>query len=146
MAAPPYALDTNILVHGVRRSPLWGRVQARYRLLVAEPTPLVSVVSVGELRAVAPLREWGPARVDQMEFILSCFTAVPVGGVDLVGTYARFAAAAVRDGHAIGQNDLWIAATAAAAGATLLTTDRDFDWLSPDRLTVRWIDPADPAP
>lgn len=31
----------------------------------------------------------------------------------------------------MGKNDLWIAATARAAGATLITTDKDFDHLHP---------------
>lgn len=42
----------------------------------------------------------------------------------------------------MGKNDLWIAACASAAGATLLTTDKDFDHLSPHLLTVAYIDPA----
>lgn len=41
----------------------------------------------------------------------------------------------------MGKNDLWIAATAAAMGATLLTTDRDFDRLAPRFLSRIWIDP-----
>jgi tRNA(fMet)-specific endonuclease VapC len=39
------------------------------------------------------------------------------------------------------QNDLWIAATAAATGALLLTTDRDFDDLHPGSLRREWVDP-----
>jgi len=49
----------------------------------------------------------------------------------------------------MGKNDLWIAATAAVTGATLLTTDRDFDKLAPRFLAREWIDPEtspmDPA-
>ena len=42
----------------------------------------------------------------------------------------------------MGKNDLWIAATAMATGATLLTTDKDFDHLDPTFLTRDWIDPT----
>jgi predicted nucleic acid-binding protein len=36
---------------------------------------------------------------------------------------------------------LWIAATAHATGARLLTTDHDFDHLDPTFLARDWIDP-----
>jgi len=38
-------------------------------------------------------------------------------------------------------NDLWIAATAKVARATLLTTDKDFTHLSPNHCRVVLIDP-----
>ena len=41
----------------------------------------------------------------------------------------------------MGKNELWVAASARAAGATLLTTDRDFDHLIPERLSGVVIDP-----
>ena len=44
----------------------------------------------------------------------------------------------------MGKNDLWIAATASAATATLLTTDKDFNHLPSSLLTCQWIDPANP--
>jgi len=42
----------------------------------------------------------------------------------------------------MGKNDLWIAACARAAGATLLTADNDFTHLIPDHLDGEVIDPA----
>lgn len=41
----------------------------------------------------------------------------------------------------MGKNDLWIAAAAHAAGAMVLTTDKDFDHLFPDHLAGVFIDP-----
>jgi tRNA(fMet)-specific endonuclease VapC len=38
-------------------------------------------------------------------------------------------------------NDMWIAATAKVARATLLTTDKDFSHLSPNHCRVVLIDP-----
>lgn len=46
----------------------------------------------------------------------------------------------------MGKNDLWIAAAANVMGATLVTTDNDFDHLQPDFLTVDWIDPENFRP
>ncbi len=42
----------------------------------------------------------------------------------------------------MGKNDLWIAATANATGALLLTTDKDFDHLDGAFLNRVWIDPT----
>jgi len=44
----------------------------------------------------------------------------------------------------MGKNDLWIAATARTTGATLLTTDKDFDHFDPALLPQEWIDPTLP--
>ena len=45
-------------------------------------------------------------------------------------------------GRSLGKNDLWIAATAHATNACLLTTDRDFDDMDPLFITREWIDPS----
>ena len=48
---------------------------------------------------------------------------VPAGAAD---HYARLKLACKAAGAALDENDLWIAATAAALGATLVTRDKDF--------------------
>ncbi len=40
----------------------------------------------------------------------------------------------------MGKNDLWIAAVANVSQAALMTTDSDFDHLSPSHLTLDRID------
>lgn len=40
----------------------------------------------------------------------------------------------------MGKNDLWIAASAIVLKATLLTTDKDFDHLSPSFINIDLID------
>jgi predicted nucleic acid-binding protein len=42
----------------------------------------------------------------------------------------------------MGKNDLWIAAAAKVARATLLTTDDDFAHLAAEQVAVEVIDPA----
>ena len=59
--------------------------------------------------------------------------------------YTRIAAAcrAFPSGdHAMGNNDMWIAATALVSGQALITTDKDFDHLNGSLITVHWVDPA----
>jgi tRNA(fMet)-specific endonuclease VapC len=61
-----YLLDTNVLVHYVRSDAVWQRIQLKYSLLLADPQPLISVVSVGELRSLAHQFNWLAARRAQM--------------------------------------------------------------------------------
>ena len=58
--------------------------------------------------------------------------------------YAEMATFLRQSGRTVSDNDVWIAACAAAADATLLTTDRDFDPLVPRYLDRVWIDPRNP--
>jgi predicted nucleic acid-binding protein len=58
--------------------------------------------------------------------------------------YAEIDAFLTQSGRTVSDNDVWIAACAAAADATLLTTDRDFDPLDPRYMERVWIDPRNP--
>ena len=104
-------------------------------------TPIISRVSEGELRSFAIQRSWGPAKLDQLEFHLVHFNIQSIDNPKLVRAYATLDAYAVSVGVTMGKNDLWIAATAVVTGATLLTTDRDFDVFAPRFLHRVWVDP-----
>jgi tRNA(fMet)-specific endonuclease VapC len=141
VTAPLYLLDTNVLVHFVRASEVWGRVRDRYRPLTADPRPVVSVVTAGELRSLALQWKWGEKKLDQMEYALGFFDVLTIHEPRVIRTYAALDAFCEEVGQPLGKNDLWIAATAAVTGARLLTTDRDFDRLSPRFLARDWVDP-----
>lgn len=51
--SPRYLLDTNILVQAVCGGEVWDRLRDEYQLLLIDPTPLICVVTVGELRSLA---------------------------------------------------------------------------------------------
>lgn len=59
----------------------------------------------------------------------------------LVHAYAMIDAHNIAVGRSMGDNDVWIAATAYITKATLLTTDKDFDHLDPLFIRRDWIDP-----
>lgn len=141
MSAPLYLLDTSILVHYIRDSEVWRRVVAAHQPLTVTPTPLYCVVSEGELRSLARQWNWGARKRDQIEFCLSFFQPQTIAHPGVMQTYAAIDSDCVKSGHDLGDNDVWIAATAAALGATLLTCDRDFDRLAPQFLSRVWIDP-----
>ena len=135
-------LDSNILLNYVRRSPLAEEIEARYRLLTAKEVPLISIVTEGELRALALQLMWGEQKRRQSEALIDYFTIVPLPFADVVETYAEIDHYSKRNGAPMGKNDLWIAATAAVTGARLLTPDKDFDDLDGVYLSRDWLDPA----
>ncbi len=141
MTAPLYLLDTNVLVHFVRASAVWARVRDVYQPLTTDPRPIISVVTAGEVRSLALQWKWGQKKLDQMEFALGFFKAVTIHEPDVIRAYATIDAFCEENGQSLGKNDVWIAATAAVTGARLLTTDRDFDRLSPLFLERDWINP-----
>lgn len=134
-------LDTNIIVHFVRNSKLWSRIRNAYEPFTRERTPIYSVVSDGELRSLAMQRDWGHQKLDQIDFCKGFFNAHTIETRRLIRAYAAIDSFSESVGRSMGKNDVWIAATAAVTGATLLTTDRDFDHLGPRFLTVQWFDP-----
>lgn len=85
--------------------------------------------------------ELGASKLDRMEFALGFFKVQDILDDATLRMYATLDSYCEARGQPMGKNDLWIAATAAVTGATLLTTDRDFDRLSPQFLTRDWIDP-----
>jgi len=146
MAAPSYLLDTNILVHFVRGSKLWAQIRESHNLLMVSPTPVISVVSIGEIRSLALQWTWGDRKLEQLEFCLNYFQSQTIDNPTLLRAYATIDAYLEEIGQPLGKNDVWIAATAAVTGARLLTTDRDFDRLHPRFITREWIDPDTDGP
>ena len=142
MPTPLYLIDTNVLIHYVRSDEVWDRITADRAILVIEPTPLISIVTSGELRSIAIQNEWGRVKLDRMEFLLGYLDEIPIDTRDMVDAYAMIDSYLMAIGRSMGKNDLWIAATAHLAGAELLTTDLDFDPLHDSFLTRIWIDPS----
>ena len=136
-----YLLDTNILVHFVRGSELWVHIRDRYEPFTRDVAPLFCVVSEGELRSLSIQWNWGTRKLDQLEFCLGFFESYTIDRPRLLRAYATIDSFSESIGRKMGKNDVWIAATAAVTGATLLTTDRDFDHLVPRFLKRDWIDP-----
>ena len=136
-----FILDTNILVHLIRDSPIGRSVARHFGLLNPHSTQLISVVTAGEIRALAKKRSWGLRKIEMLRDMVRELVVLPLGSEPVLSTYAEIDCHLQRVGLHMGQNDMWIAATAAAAKAHLLTTDKDFDPLFPDRLTRTWINP-----
>ncbi len=136
-------LDTNIVLHLLRASALGSKVDNEHSLRSRSERPLISIVSIGEALAFAKKRSWGAKKVVQLREQLQQLVIVDINSADVLEHYAALDAFCESHGKALGKNDLWIAATAAASDALLLTTDKDFDPLHDAKLLRRaWYDPA----
>lgn len=135
-----YLLDTNIMVHLVRGDAIGQLLRGRYSLAMIDPRPLICIVSEGELRSLAYQFRWGEGKVEQSLFYLSYFKRVSIDQKEVYEAYAAIDAYSISLGYTMGKNDLWIAATAHVTGATLLTTDRDFDHLAPRLIALERIE------
>lgn len=137
-----YMLDKNILIHYVRNNALSQRIENTFNIMTSENVALISIVTVGEIRALAEELSCGMGKRRAMTDLLDYYTVIPIPFASIVDNYVEASEYCRRRGRTLGKNDLWIAATAMTTGATLLTTDRDFDHFAPPLLSHQWIDPT----
>ena len=148
--AKRYVLDTNILLFLVK-NPVFGQYFTQTYGTHPSNELVYSYVSLGELDSITKQNQWGIKRLQALQKALKGFTAIPLTGQALITQYGdidaysqgRLPAQPLPAGMSarnMGKNDLWIAATTAALGATLITTDRDFDHLSPAFFAIDWVD------
>jgi tRNA(fMet)-specific endonuclease VapC len=138
-------LDTNIVIFLSRGGSIGQAIDDRFQLRARIERPLLSAVTLGEALAFSQHRGWGEARITALSGLLREFVVVDITRRLVLERYAEIDSFLKRNGRSVADNDVWIAACAAAADATLLTTDRDFDPLHPSHLNRVWIDPRNPG-
>ncbi len=114
-----FLLDTNICIYIRRKEP--EEVLRRFRTLKAGEAAL-SVITFGELVYGA---EKSAQRTAALELLRELAKVLPVMGLPETAAeaYGTIRAELERKGKMIGNNDLWIAAHAKAAGLTLVTNN-----------------------
>lgn len=149
-----FLLDTNILL-GLAREAEWARLAySRFSLGDPDVISFTSVVCKGEILAIAERNGWGQKKRVALDRMLQAFPDLPIKDPQILRAYALIDAwscgkSVPAPGQApppkpavpMGKNDLWIAATAHASGATLLSTDGDFEHLDGVWFSVEKIDP-----
>ena len=110
--ATAYFLDTNILVHLIRRDAIGQLLRDNYALFLAEPRPMISDVTEGEFRSLAIQWNWGIQKKEQLEFVLSYFWRIAINTGEVFEAYAAIDAYSESVGCPMGKNDVWIAASA----------------------------------
>jgi tRNA(fMet)-specific endonuclease VapC len=129
-------IDTNALVHWVRQDPTGKSLLEQYALGQRVERPVLPTVVEGEILGLARCWKWGKDKLKRLCDILTELVRIDVGHPDIVHAYADLYFSDQKEAHNTGENDLWIAATAKATGAVLLTCDADFRWMSPTHLQV----------
>lgn len=134
MAGETLICDTSFVGHMWRRL----RTPARYKHWDATTIDriesallAISVVTIAETRAGQVQREWGRRQIVESERVLAAFHLITIDDPHL-NEWARLSAGARARGVAIGDNDLWIAATASVRNQTLVTCDRDHVRIAPE--------------
>jgi len=142
MAAPHpmYLLDTNILVLLIRDKDAGRGIAANFGLRRGLHHCTISVVTVGEMYALAKKLDWEAAKINRIAELLEEVIWVDIDDPAILRAYGELDDFSYRLGHEMGKNDLWIAATVKVSGLTLLTTDGDFDHLHSAEITRIRID------
>jgi predicted nucleic acid-binding protein len=124
-------LDTNVLVHLLRNDSTGQALEAKFKLSARTERPLLCSVVEGELRGLSDWWGWGAARIAKLDLTLSQLVRVSAGEPEVVRCYGRLYAQQTKLGKKVGENDLWVAATAVAIDGVVLTCDTDFLKLDP---------------
>jgi predicted nucleic acid-binding protein len=119
-------LDTNVLVHLLRRDATGQYLETSFALSRRPERPLLCSVVEGELRGLAAWWDWGAMRVAELEKAFTQLVRVSAGAPEVIRAYGELYAIQNNMGQRIGDNDLWIAATTRAVSGVLLTCDTDF--------------------
>ena len=113
-------------------------IESMYGIGQRAPRAIISVVTKGELKALAYKLEWGTDRRDALAAMLA-LPAADISHAAVHDAYAAIDFASMALGVKMGKNDLWIAATTLVVGGVLLTADADFDHLAPTGLEVERV-------
>ncbi len=116
---PRYLLDTNICIYIRRKKP--EQVLRRFRKL-RPGEAVLSVITYGELLYGAAKSEQRAVALERLRELINLLPALPLPEA-AAEAYGRTRAALESKGEMIGNNDLWIAAHALAAGLTLVTNN-----------------------
>lgn len=146
-----YVFDTNIILFYLKDGPTKAFIEETYAPFSVSNTAIISIVTAGEIKALALKNKWGSRRIKVVERILDRLAVVEITYSELLDAYAEidaFSQGKLEVPNAftarnMSKNDLWIAATAHLTQAKLLTADKDFNHLDGEYFEVALIDNLD---
>ena len=118
----PLLLDTNVLIRFFRSDRKIADIISKFEKIV------IPTVVLGEFKSgVDPLTVGGRRQIEVLDAFLDSPSVdiIPVTE-DVSSAYARIFRTLKANGTPIPQNDIWIAACAIDAGATLISSDSHF--------------------
>lgn len=122
-----YLLDTGLLIHAIRNSNAFNKISTDLGLTTGGFNPVISIISQGELLGVSRKFDWGEKKLKKLGELLERVVIIPVDRESIAITYSELEHLNIKQGINLGQNDLWIAATAIVYRLTVLTFDGDFE-------------------
>lgn len=140
-----YVLDTNILLIYLRDEKTKSLIEEEYNPMGGDNNPMISVVTVGELRSLAKRNYWGNKRFKAVEQLMGKLIILDIKYEEVIQKYAEIDAYSqdkIRENRLgmtsrnMGKNDLWIAATTTVTQSKLITADNDFDHLDEEYFDV----------
>lgn len=139
-----YILDTNMLVGCARDAAYWRHAVKEFGILDSRQNDFFcSIVTKGEILSLGRQFKWGEQKLSTLNSILTHTPFIAIAHPPIIDAYALLDSFTVAAGKTMGKNDLWIAATAYAAKATIISTDKDFDFLKQNSLIdAIWVDVA----
>lgn len=144
-----YILDSGILVGYLRGSPFAEYVEKQYAPFNNPNISAISVITVGELYSLAIQFRWGEEKKKILYDLLRKIPRVDIHNEEIIVKYSEIDSYSKSknplkplkmSARNTGDNDVWIAATAAALNATLITIDKDFEYINGVFLPVIYID------
>ena len=147
-----YLIDTNSIVHLLRSDEVGRYADVTYGLSASGNRFIMSIVTVGEMYALARKLDWTERKRASMRTPLDNFPWVDISDPRILDAYGEIDCWSEANGRKMGKNDAWIAATARVTNTTILTTDKDFDDLHPInpsrawRVDREWVDPNSKQP
>jgi predicted nucleic acid-binding protein len=139
-----YVLDTSALLNLIRGRELGEQIDKAFGLRQALYRHTISIVTHGELKAMAQRRSWGDEKQRVLASALDELVTVNISNSSIIDAYVKVETTCrttLGGERKMGQNDMWIAATAVVTDLPLITTDDDFNHLNGRLITVHWIDP-----
>ena len=120
-----YLLDTNILLIYIRDKKTRQFLESTFNPFGEDNTPIISIVSVGEIQSIARRNKWGNSKLQLLNEILEELIITDINSEDVLDFYAEidtFSQGKLEDkplnnsARNMGKNDLWIAAINQANG------------------------------
>jgi len=133
-------LDTGVLVLLARGGEAGRAVDAALGLTDRPERPLISHVTLAESLSLATKLGWGAARTRRLRDLFAQLVVVNIHQHGVLDSYVTLDRFTESEGRRMEKNDLWIAATAHALDAVLVTTDTDFDTVGESHITRILVD------
>lgn len=149
-----FILDTNILMAYLKaNNRLYTKVSEENKLNDDDALIMISAITKGEIRSLAMQNRLGERRLETLNKLLNLLITIDVSGNNeiLLNAYAEIDSYSLKrhptktytgSAKPMGKNDMWIAATALAVNATLLTTDGKFMHLDKAFIDIKFYHPA----